>query len=153
MRRFLRFSTAFILVGLLASQADARSTAAFSGGTGFFGGVVIGAPHHFARPIIAQHRFIAAQRFRALHLQNRRLHSLTGFPIGGIWPGFWWPNTQVVEVPAAVEETAQPQMQPQIIIIRSDTAAHTVPEPPPDFGYVSGCHAIPNGYHCDTSAH
>jgi hypothetical protein len=149
MRRFLWFSTAFILAGLLVAQADARSTGEFSGRAGSFGGTVIGVPRaHISRPIIPGRRVIGAQRFHAPNLRGMHQRFLTSFPIGGIWPGFWWPNTQVIQVP--VEETAQPQPQPQIIVLHSDRAANP-PDPPPDFGYVAGCHAIPNGYHCDAS--
>jgi hypothetical protein len=56
-----------------------------------------------------------------------------------------------MQVPAPTDSASQTQLQPQIIVVKSDTAAHTASESPPDFGYIAG--AIPNGYHCDTPAH
>ena len=146
MRCVLQFSMVPILLGLLASQADARS-----GSGGFSGGIVIGASSaHISR----QRPVLPAQRIRASNLQRSHQRSLAqnGIPIGGIWPGFWWPDaTQAVAAPT-IDATAQPQLQPQVIIMQSDKAAHTASEPAPDFGYIPGCHAIPNGYHCDTPA-
>ena len=148
MRCVLQFSVVPMLLGLLASQADARS-----GSGGFSGGIVIGASAaHISRQFIARRPVLPAQRIRASNLQRLHQRSLAqnGIPIGGIWPGFGWPDaTQAVAAPA-IDATAQPQ--PEVIIMHSDTAAHTASEPPPDFGYIPGCHAIPNGYHCDTPA-
>jgi hypothetical protein len=42
--------------------------------------------------------------------------------------------------------------QPQVIVIRSDSNGRmTTSEAAPDYGYIQGCHAITNGYHCDTA--
>jgi hypothetical protein len=153
MRRFLQINTVFILVGLLASQAVARTGVAFSGRTGFSGSVVIGTPRAFvSRPIMARRAF-SAQRFRPFNGDRVRQHFLTGFPVGGIWPDFWWPDTPVVQAPTPTDGASQTQLQPQIIVVHTDTPAHAASEPPPDFSYVAGCRAIPNGYHCDTAAH
>jgi hypothetical protein len=152
MRRFLQFNTAFILVGLLAPQAAARTDVGLSG-PGFSGRVVIGTPRAFiSRPAMAR-RAISAQRFRPFNGDRLRQRVLTGFPASGIWPGFGWPDTQYVEVPTTTDGASQTQLQPHIVVVQSDTAAHTASEPPPDFGYVPGCRAIPNGYHCDTLPH
>jgi hypothetical protein len=149
MRCVLQFSMVPILLSLLASQADARS-----GRGGFFGGIVIGTSvAHISRQFIARRRpVIPAQRVRASSLQRLRQRSLAqnGFPIGGIWPGLGWPDTTQDVATPAIDEAAQQQLQPEVIIIHSDAAAHTASEPAPDFGYIPGCHAIPSGYHCDT---
>jgi len=44
----------------------------------------------------------------------------------------------------------QAAAEPEVIIIGSRNALQekTAPETPPDYSY-AGCHAIPNGYHCD----
>jgi hypothetical protein len=43
---------------------------------------------------------------------------------------------------------------PQVIVISGSNYAQgpmaPAPGDPPDYSYVPGCHAIPNGYHCDT---
>jgi hypothetical protein len=36
-----------------------------------------------------------------------------------------------------------------IVIVMSNPPERTVPDAPRDYSYVSGCRAIPNGYHCD----
>ena len=154
MRRFLQVNTVFILVGLFASQAAARTDVGFSGRAGFSGRVVVGTPRALiSRPIMPR-RAIAAQRFHAFNGAARlRQRFLTGFPVSGIWPDFWWPDTPVMQVPAPTDGASQTPLQPQIVVVQSDAAAHTAPEPPPDFGYIAGCRAIPNGYHCDTLPH
>jgi hypothetical protein len=39
-------------------------------------------------------------------------------------------------------------VQPQIIVISSDgNGRMQTTEAAPDYGYIEGCHAIPNGYH------
>ena len=151
MRRFLQFNTVFILVGLLASQAAAKTDMGFSGHAGFLGRAVIGTPRAFISRPVAARRTIAAQQFRAFNRHRLRQRFLTSFPVSGIWPDFWWPDTPVMQVPAPTDSASQTQLQPQIIVVKSDTAAHTESESPPDFGYIAG--AIPNGYHCDTPAH
>jgi hypothetical protein len=88
MRRFLQFNTAFILVGLVASQAAARIDVGFSG-AGFSGRLVFGTPRAFIlRPTMAR-RAITAQRFRPFSGDRLRQPFLTGFPASGVWPGFW----------------------------------------------------------------
>jgi hypothetical protein len=80
--------------------------------------------------------------------------------LAGIWPYPWWPidTTQgwpIDTMPAEVG-TAVPS-EPQVIVISGSNYAqgHIAPPPgdPPDYSYVPGCHAIPNGYHCDVLGH
>ena len=48
-------------------------------------------------------------------------------------------------------QEAQAASEPQVIVIRDDSQDRmTTAEAAPDYGYVMGCHAIPNGFHCDT---
>ena len=70
---------------------------------------------------------------------------MTGVPLG--WPiGDWWPGYAYQPVQQAEEGPAQPQ----ILIIHTDGQGRTqTAEAAADFSYVKGCHAIPNGYHCD----
>jgi hypothetical protein len=70
--------------------------------------------------------------------------------VAGFWPYSWWPTdtTPAQYAPAVPSE-------PQVIVIADShyTQPRVVPSSspgdPPDYGYVAGCHAIPNGYHCD----
>jgi hypothetical protein len=80
--------------------------------------------------------------------------------LAGIWPYPWWPidTTQgwPIDTTPAQVGTAVPS-EPQVIVISSSNHAQgrTAPPPgdPPDYSYVPGCHAIPNGYHCDAPGH
>jgi hypothetical protein len=65
-----------------------------------------------------------------------------------IWPyGLDTP----IQVPAAAEAVPS---QPEVLVIagsHGDLRENTTPRTPPDYSYVTGCHAIPNGYHCDNA--
>jgi hypothetical protein len=84
--------------------------------------------------------------------QHRRGGSQYGsqyfWPLG-IWP-FGAPYTPTL---IAVPETgSEISSSPAVIVIAAPPAGppeQAVPEAPQDFSYVKGCHAIPNGYHCD----
>jgi hypothetical protein len=72
-----------------------------------------------------------------------------GWPIdsGPSWPFF---DTAPMQVPSVVSDAPS---NPVVVVMSgvSDRAPErATPEAPPDYGYVAGCHAIPNGYHCDT---
>jgi hypothetical protein len=72
--------------------------------------------------------------------------------LAGFWPYPWWP----IDTTQAQVGTAAPS-EPQVIVISSSNYAQgriaPAPGDPPDFSYVPGCHAIPNGYHCDAPRH
>ena len=144
MRRALRFSA--LLLGMLAisSHVDARG-----GGGGFGGGFSRGFIHvapsahamnGFHRQSIVRRRVFAAR-------QSRQRSAQTVFPIGGgDWLPDWGPSdSQIAEYPPAPD----PLSQPQVIVIHPDNRGPTVAEAAPDYGYIPGCQAIPNGYHCD----
>jgi hypothetical protein len=151
--RALRWSIAPILISLLAfPQAGAARGGGGGGGGGFhgggahvgsFSGNVVRRPG-FAR--FANRRFFPNQRF-ANNLQN-------GFPAWwGNWWGGWgwgydWPyNGNGYE---SVQQAQDAPSEPQVVVIRTDgNGRMTSAEAAPDYGYVQGCHAIPNGYHCD----
>ena len=67
---------------------------------------------------------------------------------GGVWPS--GPYTSA-DFPAIQDQTP---VSPEVIILSNSPQVGFPPSPPPpaipmDFGYVPGCRAIPNGYHCD----
>jgi hypothetical protein len=79
---------------------------------------------------------------------SRREQLRNGLPIA-IWPGWSYVGTMPIDVPPAVGEAPS---APQFIVMSalSDRAPERpVTETPPDFGYIEGCRAIPNGYHCN----
>jgi hypothetical protein len=152
--RALRWSIAPILVSLLAfPQAGA---ARGGGGGGFHGGGSHVAFFHgiARRPGFVRHqqvtrfanrRFFPNQRFANNNTQN-------GFPAWwGGWGWGWgydWPDNGYGY--QSVQQAQDPPTQPQVVVIRSDgNGRMTTAEAAPDYGYVQGCHAIPNGYHCD----
>ena len=55
----------------------------------------------------------------------------------------------VETTPMAAPKVASDGPTKPIVIVLSNPPEHTVPESPRDYSYVSGCRAIPNGYHCD----
>lgn len=147
MRRALPVTLVPVLLALLAnpSQADARG-----GGGGFaFAAPAMHVMPAFRSPAIVRHPAIAARQLHrpGLQVPHRQRATQTGFPIG-IAPFYADPGfaTQVVQAPAVEAAPAQPQ----VIVINTDRAGHTVAEVAPDFSYVPGCRAIANGYHCDT---
>jgi hypothetical protein len=73
---------------------------------------------------------------------------LKGSPIV-IWPSWPFFDTTPIQVPQVASDAPS---NPVVIVMSglSDRAPErAIPETPPDYGYVAGCHAIPNGYHCD----
>jgi hypothetical protein len=89
---------------------------------------------------------------RRFHLQeglglHRRGLTQTALP-AAIWP---YGLDAPIQVPAAAEAVPS---QPEVLVIagsHGDLPENTTPQTPPDFSYVAGCHAIPNGYYCDNT--
>jgi hypothetical protein len=117
---------------------------------GFSGSFLHVAPSgHFAngshRQFFPRRQFFAAQHFHGL--RKGQVLAPTGVLFGG---DYWsWPDTgQVVTYAPPPEEP----VQPEVIVLQSDSNGPKVAEAAPDYGYVAGCHAIPNGYHCDAGS-
>jgi hypothetical protein len=80
--------------------------------------------------------------------------------LAGFWPYPWWPIDTTegwpIDTTQAQVGTAAPS-EPQVIVVSGSnyTQERIAPTPgdPPDYSYVPGCHAIPNGYHCDAPRH
>jgi hypothetical protein len=109
---------------------------------------------HTARPSM-RNRVVTRHIFaRHADVQNdlrfRRHTQLQGdLPIT-IWPYSPFADTAPMDVPLTQSEV--PPSPPLIVMSGSSNGGpyHAGPETPLDLSYVAGCHAIPNGYHCDT---
>lgn len=79
--------------------------------------------------------------------------------LAGFWPYPWWPidTTQGWPIDTQAQVGTAIPSEPQVIVISSSNYAQgriaPTPGDPPDYSYVAGCHAIPNGYHCDVPRH
>jgi hypothetical protein len=166
MRRSLRLPFLIVLCGFLAIlQAEARggggggAVGGHAGGSsgargGGFRGVAVfrGGASVAAAANIRRNRVNTLNFARQIHgdglgfrrsLGHNRFQNgiPLGWPVGNWWPGYGYSaDQQPVEGPA----------QPEIFIIHTDGQGRTqTAEAAADFSYVKGCHAIPNGYHCD----
>lgn len=159
MRRALRFSVLSLAVLAVSSQANARMGGGGGFGSGFspgFGGFSAGFIHvapsghlvnGFHRQSLLHRQPFAAQRFHALH--SRQIFAPNVVLYGGDW---WSPDVSQGITYASPPEAQMEPVQPEIIVIQRDNKDPKVAEATPDYGYVAGCHAIPNGYHCDTNS-
>jgi hypothetical protein len=107
------------------------------------------------RPGFVRHQSLAPFAARGFPRQFARNNFQNGFPAWGGgwgWPvGDWWPGGYSYQ---PVQQAQDPPVQPQVVVIRSDgNGRMQTAEAAPDYGYIEGCHAIPNGYHCDTTTH
>jgi hypothetical protein len=95
-------------------------------------------PRNMARRIDAQNGL----RFRR-HAQLRN-----GLPVLTL-PYSSSIGMTTVDVPSV--QNGRPSDPPVFVMSQLPNRApeRTAPETPPDYGYVAGCRAIPNGYHCD----
>ena len=70
--------------------------------------------------------------------------------MSGWWPGDWGSGGYYGY--AYPPQAQAPAPEPQVIVISQDGQGRMkTAEAPADFSYVKGCHAIANGYHCDTA--
>jgi hypothetical protein len=108
---------------------------------------------HTARPPTRSHVVMRtsspAMRMFKNELRFRRTQLQNGLPIT-IWPYSPYTDTAPMDVPLTQSEVLP---SPPVILmsgLSSGGLDRTGPETRPDFSYVAGCHAIPNGYHCNT---
>jgi hypothetical protein len=71
-----------------------------------------------------------------------------GWPIG-IWP--FWPDFDTIPTVVPPSGSEGPGSPSVVVVSGSPNGApeRTASATLPDYSYVAGCHAIPNGYHCD----
>jgi hypothetical protein len=109
---------------------------------------------HTARPIMRNRVVTPHIAARDTDVQNdlrfRRHTQLQNGSQITIWPYSSFTDTTPLDVPQNQSEV--PASTPIIVMsgLPNGVPDRTVPETPPDYGYIAGCRAIPNGYHCDT---
>jgi hypothetical protein len=131
------------VLGLLGTSVVAPALARGGVNTGMVGfrsmrdRVVV--RHVFARHADVQNDL----RFRS------RTQLQRGLPIT-IWPYSPYTDSAPMDVPLTQSEV--PPSPPVIVMsgLSNSGPDRAEPETPPDSSYVAGCHAIPNGYHCNT---
>jgi hypothetical protein len=136
--------------GVVAAPALARDGVNTLGVTGFPSGFVVHARGPSMRnSVVMPH--IGARSFNVQNDLRFRRHAQlqNGLPIT-IWPDSSFVGTTPTDISPIQSELAP---IPPVIVMSG--LPNGVPEPqaretPPDYGYVAGCRAIPNGYHCDT---
>jgi hypothetical protein len=79
---------------------------------------------------------------------RRRVPFENSWPIG-IWP--LWPNFDTTPMVVPSSGSDVPTSPPVIVVsgLPSGAPERTASATLPDYSYVAGCHAIPQGYHCD----
>jgi hypothetical protein len=109
---------------------------------------------HTARPFMRNSNVMPHIVARNADLRNDlRLHRHALFQNGPpitIWPYSSFDGTTPIDIPPMQSELAP--IPPAIVMsgLPNGVPEPQAPETPPDYGYVAGCRAIPNGYHCDT---
>jgi hypothetical protein len=104
------------------------------------------APHIIARKFGVQNGFRFDHNARLLRGPPIAISPFSPF-FGTAFSPFF--GTVPIQVPLVASDAPS---SPVVIVMSgfSDRAPErAAPETPPDYGYVAGCHAIPNGYHCD----
>jgi hypothetical protein len=144
MNRKLLATAALTIFGVLATSNMATAEAHGAHASGF-----IAASPHAARGnanlMIGRHVGPA----RTASIRNNRGGSRSdddrrGTAILG-WP--YYPTFE--EIPVTANDVPS---QPQVIVVSGGAGAapsRGAPDAGPDYSFVAGCRAIPNGYHCD----
>jgi hypothetical protein len=136
-------------IALLTLVATGVGTPALArGGGGFtmsrFAPASSAHPHpSIRRNLLAPRTF--ARDGAGLRFQHRN-QSDNALPIG-IWP--YWPSIDATSEPLPSQRS---EPAPSVIVISGSPGGapqRVAPDTPADYSYAAGCHAIPNGYHCD----
>jgi hypothetical protein len=166
--RILWFLAAALLIFLGTASTElawARSGGGGGGGGGGFGrgGRVMASRGHGLRAGLRSNIVGARSIARNLTPRNGSGFGQTGFQngfgfgrdgvLGGSQFPFWpfWPYFDTASMDPAPAAGAGPS-DPFVVVtsgLPNGASERAAADPLPDYGYVAGCHAIPNGYHCD----
>jgi hypothetical protein len=149
-----------LVIAILSIVGMGSMTSASARGGGSRGGFIASRSAAHTSVLFSQRRFfaqggffstggfLAAGAFTGVgRFQNgfsRRNGQFGNYGWLGDWPYAWWPMDTTS--PQVVTEAPS---RPEVIVISgaNDGRGRAVAED--DYSYVAGCHAIPNGYHCD----
>jgi hypothetical protein len=164
MRKRISWLPTIVILSLLGTgsiaPALARGGATGSGGARASSAFFVHGSRTFTRSHAVTPRFAA--RNRAFIARNIGVRNglrfrggnqfLNSWPLG-FWPD-WWSDSWPYSWPTGTTPVAAGQgpSDPSVIVISSVpnlAPVQTPPQAPPDYSYVPGCHAVPNGYHCD----
>jgi hypothetical protein len=163
MRKRISWLPAIAALGLLGT-ASIAPTFARGGAVGFgrASGFIVHGQRTFARShVVTPRNSVRNRAFMARNVigfQNdfrfrNRNQLQNSWPLSG-WPYYSWPgyySWPMDTTPATVDGGPA---SPSVIVISAVPdrgPERTVPQTPADYSYVPGCHAVPNGYHCDVS--
>ena len=147
-----RWLPVIVILGLIgtgvAARALARDGVNTLGVAGFPSGFVVHAARPFMRnSVVTPHMTARADVQNDLRFR-RHTRLQNGLPI--IWPYSSFTDETPMQVIPSQDES--PSSASVIVMsgLPNGVPDRAVPETPPDYGYIAGCRAIPNGYHCDT---
>ena len=138
-----------VLLLVLMSFAGQATARGFSGGPHMsfapHSGFRLGRHGFFAKPGFVHNQFFSTGF-------NRFQHGFAAW-WGGLGSDGWgWPVGDLSDngyVSPPLQQDQAPA--PEVIVVHTDGEGRmTTAQAAPDYSYV-GCHAIPNGYHCDTT--
>lgn len=91
-------------------------------------------------------RKLSSIYLRPRYAGRRFLGGIPFYPyVVGAWPYAW---TGYADMPVVQVQTI---IKPEVIVIRPNPGGGVESKAVTNYSYVAGCHAIANGYHCDTS--
>jgi hypothetical protein len=140
-------TTTFALLGTISSSPCwARSGGAGIGYAVPHSGFAAHAPLASARLHTGAQRIVGG----SVNMRGPRTAARNFGPIA-VWPYLWSddPTPEVISLAAS-----DPHALPPIIVVAGSpdrARPESAGEPARDYSYVAGCHAIPSGYHCDTT--
>jgi hypothetical protein len=150
MRERTRWVGVIAVLTILGTGVGAPALA--RGGVSTFG-FASGFALHTARPSMRNRVVMRHISGRHADVQNglrfrRRTQLQNGLPIT-IWPYSSFTDTMPMDVPLTQSTVSSSPYVIAMSGVPNGGPDRTAPDTPPDFSYVAGCHAIPNGYHCD----
>jgi hypothetical protein len=148
--RWFPLAAILSLIGAgVAAPAKARDGINTFGMAGVPSRFAVQAARPFVRNGIVTPRIPTHNANARNNLHHRRHAQMrSGLPIT-IWPYSSFGRTTTIYAPPIQSEVPPP---PPVVVVSglpTGVPERRAPETPPDYTYVAGCRAIPNGYHCD----